>query len=358
MPEIFLVNVSNPTLTFIQVTFTTDHLTNGFLTNPIFNENPSLSGNGSVLAFVSNANLAGANDDGGGVGNAEIYVGNFNGTAVSGLRQVTKTKDGVPNPSPTVSPSPNATPAPTPIPDTTSTANIFSRGRRLSRDGNFIAFESLANDPKGNTTNGNFYVGFVYDVSHDSFAQLGPRAFDVALKPGSVVFTSALNFMPDGTFPTADQDNTGLNPIRASQIFLAPLPVISTGPFTRLTSIPTGSVFVGLRGLPSNSRKRMAFSIPATELGGGNPDGSSEVYYHLSPTIATESTATLSLFTGASQLAVPVASPTPTPTGSPTPSPSPNLLWRKRASASRPRAQPCSTPMLLNQSAPRRCRSS
>src|SRR5205807_10406366 len=62
-PEIFLVNVSNPTLTFIQVTFTTDHLTNGFLTNPIFNENPSLSGNGSVLAFVSNANLAGANDE-------------------------------------------------------------------------------------------------------------------------------------------------------------------------------------------------------------------------------------------------------------------------------------------------------
>src|SRR5205807_241157 len=121
-PEVFLVNVSNPTLTFIQVTNTKDFFTNGFLTNPIFNENPSLSGNGSVLAFVSNANLAGANDDGGGVGNAEIYLANFNGTAVSGLRQVTKTKDGMPNPSPTVSPSPNATTAPTPIPDTTSTA--------------------------------------------------------------------------------------------------------------------------------------------------------------------------------------------------------------------------------------------
>src|SRR5207249_2492108 len=143
-PEVFLVNVSNPTFTFIQVTNTTDKFTNGFLTNPIFNENPSLSGNGSVLAFVSNANLAGANDDGGGVGNAEIYLANFNGTAVSGLRQITKTKDGAANPSP----SPNASPAPTPIPDTFATANIFSRGRRLSRDGSFIAFESLANDPK------------------------------------------------------------------------------------------------------------------------------------------------------------------------------------------------------------------
>src|SRR5438552_9666855 len=157
-PEIFLVNVSNPTLTFIQVTNSKDIFTNGFLTNPVFNENPSLSGNGSVLAFVSNANLAGANDEGGGVGNAEIYVANFNGTAVSGLRQVTKTKDGAANPSPTVSPSPNASPAPTPIPDTFTTANIFSRGRRLSRDGSFIAFESLANDPKGNTTNASFYV--------------------------------------------------------------------------------------------------------------------------------------------------------------------------------------------------------
>jgi uncharacterized protein (TIGR03437 family) len=131
-----------------------------------------------------------------------------------------------------------------------------------------------------------------------------------------------LNFLPDGTFPTADQDSTGLNPQRAEQLFLAPLPAAplpatSTGPFTRLTNIPT---FAGLRGLPSNSSSRIAFSLTA-ELGGGNADGLSEVFYHLSPSITTESTGTISLFTGASM--VPLVSPTatPTPTASPAASP-------------------------------------
>ena len=165
----------------------------------------------------------------------------------------------------------------------------------------------------------------------DTFAQVGPRAlsfpgdifhfptftdYDGALNPKSVVFTSALNFKSDGTFPTADQDITGLNPIHVEQLFLAPLPAASTGPFTRLTNIPT---FAGLRGLPSNSSSRIAFSLTA-ELGGGNTDGSNEVFYHLSPSITTESAGSISLFTGASM--IPLASPAASPTTSPTASPS------------------------------------
>jgi uncharacterized protein (TIGR03437 family) len=313
-PEVFRTNDNGATFTQVTNTKSTS------LNNPIFSSNPCLSSDGSVLAFVSNANLTLNNDDGGGFSNAEVYVSD-----TGGLRQVTKTKN-------------DAT--------TSATTNIFGFGRRLSRDGKLIAFESTAIDPKANAGSSPaaspaaspiFSVTFVYNVQLDTFAQVGPRAlsapgdifhfptftdYDGALSPHSVVFTSALNFLPDGTFPTADQDSTGLNPQRAEQLFLAPLPAAplpatSTGPFTRLTNIPT---FAGLRGLPSNSRSRIAFSLTA-ELGGGNADGLSEVFYHLSPSITTESTGTISLFTGASM--VPLVSPTatPTPTASPAASP-------------------------------------
>jgi Tol biopolymer transport system component len=118
-PEIFLYNVG--TSTFTQVTNTKSTSFN----NPIFSENPVLSGNGSVIAFSSNSNLLSTNDDGGGFSNAEIYVANFNPAtgAVSGLRQATKTKNGIPSATPTASPDP------------TTTAVLLSFGRRMSRDG-------------------------------------------------------------------------------------------------------------------------------------------------------------------------------------------------------------------------------
>jgi uncharacterized protein (TIGR03437 family) len=304
-PEVFTYNVGTGTMSQVTNTKSTS------FNNPIFSSNPCLSSDGSVLAFVSNANLTGNDDDGGGLSNAEVYIRDG-----SGLRQVTKTKND---------------------PTTGATANVFGFGRRLSRDGKFIAFESTATDPKANATPAAspspFSVTFVYNVQADSFAQVGPRAlaapgdifhfptftdYDGALSPKSVVFTSALNFLPDGTFPTAALDITGLNPNRAEQLFLAPLPAISTGPFTRLTQIPT---FAGMRGIPSNTSSRIAFSASA-ELGGGNSDNSSEVFYQLIPS-ETESNGTLTMSTGASRVTVPVASPTATPSGSPTPSPSP-----------------------------------
>jgi hypothetical protein len=311
-PEIFLYSLVSSS--FTQVTNTKS----ASLTSPIFNDNPCLSSNGSVLAFVSNANLTANNDD----GNAEIYLASVSGGAVSNLRQVTKTKDAVDSNGVVI-----------------GTATFFSFGRRLSRDGRFIAFESLAADPGANAAPTAFSVAFVYDSqagANGTFFQLGPRPlaapgdifhfptftdYDSSLSPKSVVFSSALNFKTDGTFPTADQDSTGLNPLPtggtalSAQLFLAPLPVASTGPFTRITNTST---FARLAGLPSNSRTRIAFSFTG-ELGGGNADGSVEVFYQLLPTDTTESAGSISLFTGASliPIASPTASPVPSPTGSP-----------------------------------------
>src|SRR5207253_4851659 len=243
------------------------------------------------------------------------YIANYNGVGVvsGSVRQVTKTKD--------------STTAP-------ASAVVFTYGRRLSRDGRWIAFESSATDPKANSSTNTFLVSFVYDILSDSFTQVGPRAAAVpgdvthyptftaypGITPATVIFTSALNFKNDGTFPTADQDSTGLNPGRVSQIFAAAIPVQSTGPFTRLTNITGTTVLAPVRAIPSNSRGRIAFSMGGAELGGGKPDFSAELFYQYPPTATTESTATISLFTGASLIpvAVPVAS------GSPTPSPSPS----------------------------------
>ncbi len=127
---------------------------------PIFNGNPNIAGSGGAftLAFSSNANLTANNDDGGGNGNSEIYFATYNGAAIvaGSVRQVTKTKN-------------NTT--------TQASTVVFTAGRRLSRDGRWIVFASLAEDPKANSaTNKDFFAAFVYDSLSDTFAQVGPRS--------------------------------------------------------------------------------------------------------------------------------------------------------------------------------------
>jgi len=301
-PEVFLFNRTTAAFTQITNTITAS------VANPIFNSNPCLSSDGSVLAFVSNANLTAANAD----LNAEVYLRDG-----SGLRQVTRTKDPVDSQGHAL-----------------ATATIFSFGRRLSRDGKFLAFETLANDPKADGTNATFRASFIYNVATDTFAQLTPRAtafpgdvgsfptftdYGSSLNPTSVIFTSFLNLKSDGTI-LASADSAGLNPQNTLQLFLAPLPpplpAAPTGPFIRLTNT-NGPAGAGLRGLPSDSRRRVAFSLQGAELGGGNPDFSKEVFYQLSPDITTVSTGSISLFTGASL--IPVASPTASPNPSSSP---------------------------------------
>ena len=307
-PELFFYNISGAT--FTQATNTKD-ATPGI--GLVFQSNPSLSSDGSVVAFISSANLATNNAD----GNAEIFVANFGGGAVSNIRQVTRTLNG------------------------TANTNILSPGRRLSRNGALIAFESLATDPKGNTAPTATALGmFVYTIATDTFVEIGPRAssfaditrfptftdYNGALAPSSLIFTSALNFLPDGTFPTTANDSTGLNPQRVAQIFLSAIPASTPQSFVRLTNNPgigAGGTFGGTLPVASETRKRIAFVLGGLELGGGNTDFSQELFYLLSPQVTTQNAAVLSFFTGASNMPVTAATPVPSPSPSPTPAPSP-----------------------------------
>lgn len=323
-PELFFRNLSASPGTFVQATNTADAV-DGVKIISRFQQNPSLSASGNRVAFISTANLTGGNDDDGqGKGNAEVYVADFTGSGLSNLRQVTRTK------------------SETTGTFTGSSVNLLGPGRRLSRDGAFIGLESRAADPKANdsTTNASSLATFVYNVSSDSFVQVGLRALSgsdirhfptftdyTGTVPGALVFASALNFKADGSFPAADQDATGLNPLRQPQIFITDLPVSSTSTFKRLTNNPAGSLSsdIPIRPITSSKRNRMTFSLTTAELGGGNSDLSIEVYYLLSPTVTTEllgSAAPLSFFTKASNFpvldATPAASPSPSPTPTPT----------------------------------------
>ncbi len=304
-PELFMIN--RATAARVQVTNTQDPAVGpNFL--PVFQSTPSLSGDGGVVAFLSSGNLTGSNGD----FNEEVYLFNFNGSAVSGLRQVTRTRF-------TISP-----------------VNLFQRGRRVSRNGALIAFESLAADPKAdNTTNEAGHAIFVYTIATDTFSAVGIRAlaggdtfrfptftdYNASLSPATLVFGSALNFKTDGTFPAGGAESTGLNADESPEIYATQVPVTTTNTFVRLTNNPLVPFLLGIQPFASDSRKRIAFTLQSSELGGGNFDGSPEVYYLLTPTVTAEAATALSFFTGASNMPVPTVSPSPSPT--PTPSPSP-----------------------------------
>jgi uncharacterized protein (TIGR03437 family) len=330
------VGFSPGTFSYVQGTRTKDDIGPKGTFNR-FQQNPSLSANGNVVAFISTANLATAktnNDDGGtgdGHGNAEVYVADFTGTGLDNIRQITKTKA-------EASGTTNAG----------LTLNLLSAGRRLSRDGAFVAYESRADDPTANSATNTAFLGvFVSKTSDSTFKFVGPRALDVihfptftdydgAFVPHALVFSSNLNFKADGTLLTSDQDTTGLNPSptgfqRQNQLFSTPLPITSatSSSFTRLTKNPAiVAGVVGIRGLASNTQRRIAFTVGALELGGGNADGSSEVFYLLTPPVIAESPELLSYYTFASNygpLATVTAPPSPTPTPTPTPTPSPGV---------------------------------
>jgi len=311
-PELFFYNLQSTTL--MQGTNTQDAVAGIGL---VFQSNPNLSADGSVVAFISSANLAGSNDDDGhGKGNAEIYVANVGVAGLTNIRQVTRTKI-------------NAT-----IP---GNVNVWSPGRRLSRDGNYLAFESLANDPKANTDSNNVALGmFVYTLATDTFVLVAPRPttfvdigrfptftdYSASLSPSSLVFASSLNFRPDGTVPATADAAQGLNPLIAPQIFLTQLPASTSNTFVRLTNVGA-ALLSAVRPVTTDSHTRMAFAMPY-DFGGGNADLSGEIFYLLSPIITTQSAAVLTFNTGASNMPVATATPIPSPTPTPTPTPSPS----------------------------------
>jgi uncharacterized protein (TIGR03437 family) len=361
------------------------------------NTDPSITDNGSHVAFVSNRDLepsvgnASPNDD-----NDEIFV--YNRTAQT-LEQITKTPRTPPS-----APTKNLTPtistlsggnlrvvfysnANNPIdgmtggtnsdhnseifyadlaqsgnPDAgltkkqvTSTTgnpgqvlNILNLGRRMSRNGALIAFDSyadLTNEHGGANQPG--FALFLYDVAANSFRRIGPRSDadasatggDVGRYPGftdnnasgapsTLVLETRMNIKADGTIPTNNDDGLNPNTTRPAQIYSYPLNVApASATFTRLTKLPTPFfALASTQVLPSDSVKRLSFNLALSEPGLGNLDLGSEVYYLLQPDALRQTAATFSFSTGASRIPVsndPVPTPTPTATPTATPTPTP-----------------------------------
>jgi uncharacterized protein (TIGR03437 family) len=326
-PEIFSFLRSSATIKQVSVT------PRGSAIQPIFNANPSLSGTGARLAFFSNTNIAPfantATFDNGD-GNGEVFYANIDATgAATGGKQVTNTVR--------VNPG--------------DVANLYSPGRRISRDGNYIAFESFSSDP---ANRGGLVTGlglYVFDATApvNAYRQIGPRGdadagasggdirrvpvftvddTDVANPRVVVAFASRQNIrQTDGTIPTTASEGQNPDENRPVQIYFAPLTPTGTGnviPITRISKLPSflGSL-ADTAPIASNTFRRIAFALARTEVGTGNFDLSPEAFYLLTPRGAN-STVTgeqLSVTTGASALPVVVGSPSPTPTPSPSPTP-------------------------------------
>ena len=322
--EIFTYIRSSNTLS--QITKTT----RGSASNPIYAADSTISGNGQRVSFFSNADnpivgmTGGANSD----NNFEVFYAdlNANGTPAAAKIQITKTAR--------VNPG--------------DIVNILSFGRRMSRDGRYIAFDSygdLANENGG--SNQTSFALYLYDTANGSFRRVGPRSTadtlaiggDVVHYPGfsdydangvaqTLIFESRLNFTGDGTAVSAN--DSGLNPDsqRPTQIYSVPINPIDVAAISRLTKLSVGiNPFTGdpisasTQPIPSNSSTRIAFNLPFVEVGTFNPNlAASQAYYLLVPPVSSETTQALSYSTGASRLQV-SQSPVPTPTASPSPTP-------------------------------------
>jgi uncharacterized protein (TIGR03437 family) len=332
--------------TFTQLTATT----RGTIANPIYSTNSTLTNlnaGGWRVAFLSNANnpipgMTGSNTD----NNEEIFVVDLNaaGALDTLRRQVTTTTRTNPG----------------------DVVNILNYGRRMSRDGRYIAFDSYA-DLAGEHTGGANQPGFatfVYDTTilpatAGAFRRVLPRSdadsgasggdiqrypgftdYDANRFPLTLVLETRMNIRAlDGTIPTNADEGLNNDSARPAQIY-STSPVFTAAqatarPFRRLTKLPVPSFFLAsVQPIPSNSVRRMTFNLAQTETGTGNGDLSSESYYYLLPVADSESPASFNYSTGATRIAIspspvptptatPTPSPTPTPTGSPSPTPSP-----------------------------------
>ena len=307
----------------------------GTVVDPIYNQTPTISGNGLRVAFGSNADkpiagIAESNAD----RNIEVFFADLDasGTPSGTRRQITVTTRTNPG----------------------DLLNVIDFGRRMSRDGRYIAFDSYADLAGENSgTNYTSYALYLYDTQPPAttpptlpfFRRIGPRSDadasaaggDVARYPGftdtdangtpaTLVFETRANITANGT--VAATNDAGLNPntARPAQIYSYSLNVpAASATFTRLTRFPTPNNFIAsTQPLPSNSRRRMTFNLALTELGTGNFDLASEAFYFLLPVETAQGVAGLNFSTGASRLPVsPSPVPTPSPTATPTTTPTP-----------------------------------
>jgi uncharacterized protein (TIGR03437 family) len=320
-PEVYSFVRAAPTIK--QVTATP----RGTILAPIYNLNPNISnlaGGGFRVAFLSNGNNPVKGMTGGNNADRtdEIFYADLdaNGSPTGTKRQVTQTAAATAG----------------------TIVNIFSYGRRMSRDGRYIAFESIAD--LTNENGGNNYsttAVFVFDANAgtNQFRRVTPRGdadsgapqgdvlrfptftdYDANAAPATLVFTTRLNITPTGTIPSNAAD--GLNNVSSRPPQVYTLPLAGTT-YTRVSKFPTSSVVANTQAYASNSRQRMAFSLAQVELGTGNFDFLTETYYLLTPEVQNTAVTQVRYSTGAS--AIPVsASPVPTPTATATPTPSPS----------------------------------
>jgi hypothetical protein len=309
--------------------------TRGSIGNPIYNANSTitnLTAGGWRVAFLGNGTnpipgMTGSNTD----NNEEIFFVDLDAAGALGANRKQVTTTARTNPGDVV--------------------NVFNFGRRMSRDGRYIAFDSyadLANENGG--TNQTSFATYIYDttLTTNAFRRILARStadsgasggdiqrypgftdYDANREPQTVVLQTRMNIKPDGTIPATSSE--GLNDVaaRPAQIYSFPLNApAASAIFTRQTKLPTPRFFLAsIQPLPSNVRRRMTFNLSQTETGTGNEDLAAEVYYFVLPNVESQSASSFSYSTGASRIAVtaspvPTPSPTASPTATPTPSPS------------------------------------
>jgi len=324
--------------TFHQITRTL----RGPVQNPLYNKNAAISGDGSRVVFASTGDdpiddpNSSTNFDTGSnpstSSNEEVFFANLGGGSPTGGKQITTT-------TPTNAGEP---------------VNFLEYGKRISRNGNLIAFDSFADLASENSgSNYTSFATYLYDVTANTFRRIGDRSTadtaatggDVARYPGftdydgsgnpaTLVLETRLNILPTGVVATTEAN--GLNPesTRPIQFYTYPLNVpAASATFSRITKFPISSGFLAQsQPLTSDSASRIAFNMGLTELGGGNSDLLSEVYYLYTPAVTGPAVTdpALAFVTGASALPVtatgsptPTPSPTATPTATPTPTPTP-----------------------------------
>ena len=287
----------------------------GTIAAPIYNANSTISnltGGGWRVAFLSNGDnpivgMTGSNTD----KNEEVFYTDLDSSGVIGMTKKQVTTTARTNPGDVV--------------------NVFNYGRRMSRDGRYIAFDSYADLASENGgTNQAGFATYVFDttLTTNAFRRILPRSnadsgafggdlqrypgftdYDVNRVPQTFVLQTRMNFKPDGTIPTTSSDGLNDNAFRPSQVYSFPVTASMSAIFTRQTKLPTPNFFLAsIQPMPSNSLRRMIFNLAQTETGTGNPDLASEVYYFLLPFSDSQTIASFSFATGASRIAV---SPSP-----------------------------------------------
>ena len=291
---------------FAQVTRTP----RGSAGDPIICLTPSISGDGTRVAFASNATnpvigmSGGSNTD----ISVEIYFSdlNFYGEPDGIKRQVT-----------------NITRI-----DYDWVTDVGYKDRSISRDGRYIVFETRAR-LDGNGSVGQGFADFIYDSQSSSsnpftrftpysnadssvpvlpgYERLGGDPFrhptftgyeGNSLTPSTITFTSRMNFRADGSIPPAGSTE-GLNPISPRPIQVHSYNFTSSSPLLkRISNSSLLNPVVNSHCSAANLINRIA----CTFVSGTGDAGS---YYLLTPNVTQEDAGTsLQFFTGAGALAV------------------------------------------------------